>query len=177
VVASNWWILLAVNGVLPLLWLLLGRTPHAPASFWGRIVHPIVFLNRQVGHIELVLSTMDRLKMAVETTAAPDEEEIVADQKHRARSLFACLASQPDCGVAEDLASLDDEAYTNFLKRVAATPEGEKALACLAWAASDMQAHKATGTQISDALRCAFADPSMPGPAEYVASLEAFPCR
>jgi hypothetical protein len=123
------------------------------------------------------VSTMDRLKLTVETTTAPDENEILTEQKQRARSLFACLASQPDCGVAEDLASLNDDAYTNFLKRVAATPEGEKALACLAWAASDMQAHKATGMQISDAIRCAFDDPSLPGPAEYVVSLEAVPCR
>jgi hypothetical protein len=57
------------------------------------------------------------------------------------------------------------------------TPEGEKALACLAWAASDMQAHKATRMPIADALRCAFDAPSIPGPAEYVASLEAIPCR
>jgi hypothetical protein len=124
-----------------------------------------------------VVSPMDRLKMAVETTTAPDENEILTDQKQRARSLFACLASQPDCSVAEDLASLDDEAYTNLLKHVAATSEGEKALACLVWAASDMQAHKATGMQISDAIRCAFDDPILPGPAEYVASLEAIPCR
>jgi len=126
---------------------------------------------------EKVVSTLDRLKMAVETSAAPDEDEILTDQKRRARSLFACLAPQPDCAVAEDLASLDDEAYTNFLKRVAATPEGEKALACLAWAASDMQAHKADGMQISDALRCAFDDPSITGPTEYVASLEDVSCR
>jgi hypothetical protein len=122
-------------------------------------------------------STMDRLKMTVATAATLDENEILTDQKNRAHSLFACLASQPDCSVAEDLASLDDDAYTNFLKRVAATPDGEKALACLTWVASDMQAHKATGMQISDALRCAFDDPSMPGPREYVASLEGIPCR
>jgi hypothetical protein len=126
---------------------------------------------------EKVVSTKDRLKMALEAAAPPDEAEILADQRGRARSLFACLAPQPDCSVAEDLVALDDDAYTNFLKRTAATAEGEKALACLAWAASDMQAHKATGMQISDALRCAFDDPSLPGPAEYVASLEAIPCR
>jgi len=124
-----------------------------------------------------IVSTKDRLKMALESSAPPNEHRILAEQKSRARSLFACLATQPDCSVAEDLVSLDDDAYTNFLKRLAATAEGEKALACLAWAASDMQAHKATGMEISDAFRCAFDDPSMPGPAEFVASMEAIPCR
>ncbi|HJX54297.1 MAG TPA: hypothetical protein VJ801_16135 [Polyangia bacterium] len=127
---------------------------------------------------ERTVSTRERLKLAARSAAPLDEAEILADQKRRARALFACLtAAPPKCAVAEDLMSLDDDAYTALQKRVAATPEGETALACLAWAASAMQAHKATGMEISDALRCAFDDPSMPGPREYVASMEVIPCR
>jgi len=123
------------------------------------------------------VSTRDRLKMAVELPTPDDEDQILAKQKRQAQSLFACLAKPPDCKVAEDLTSLDDDAYTVFVKQMAATPEGEKALACLAWAVSAMQAHKATGMEISDALRCAFDDPSIPGPREYVISMEVVPCR
>jgi hypothetical protein len=125
---------------------------------------------------EKTVSTSDRLKMALESPAPADEDQILARQKRQARSLFACLA-KPDCSVAEDLMSLDDDAYTTFLKQMATTPAGEQALACLAWAASAMQAHKATGMEISDALRCAFDDPSIPGPREYVISIEVVPCR
>jgi len=127
---------------------------------------------------ERTVSSKERLKMAAESAAPLDETEILADQKRRARSLFACLTgAPPKCPVAEDLMSLDDDAYTALQTRVAATPEGETALACLAWAASDMQAHKATGMEMADALRCAFDDPSLAGPREYVASMEVIPCR
>jgi hypothetical protein len=126
---------------------------------------------------ERTVSTRERLKLAARSAAPPDEAEIIADQKRRARALFACLKPTPDCIVAQDLTSLDDDAYTSFLAGVSATPEGETALACLAWAASAMQAHKGTGMEISDALRCAFDDPTMPGPREYVASMEVIPCR
>jgi hypothetical protein len=126
---------------------------------------------------ERTVSTKDRLKMAAQSAAPADETEILVDQRRRARSLFACLTgAPPKCAVAEDLVSLDDDAYTALQKQMAATPEGETALACLAWAASAMQAHKATGMEISDALRCAFDDPSIPGPREYVASMEMIRC-
>jgi hypothetical protein len=51
--ASNWLILLAVNVVLALLWLLLGCTPRDPNTLLGKATPVLVFLNRQVGHIEL----------------------------------------------------------------------------------------------------------------------------
>ena len=126
---------------------------------------------------EKTVSTSDRLKMAAQAAAPADEDEILVAQKRRARSLFACLAPAPGCTVPEDLISLDDNTYTAFVKQMAATPEGERALACLAWAASAMQAHKGTGMEFADALRCAFDDPTVAGPIEFVASMEVVPCR
>jgi len=126
---------------------------------------------------ERTVSTKERLKMAAQAAAPADEDQILVEQKRRARSLFACLEPAPGCAVAEDLVSLDDDTYTAFLQRVSAKPGGETALACLAWAASDLQAHKGTGMEMSDALRCAFDDSTLPGPVEYVASMEVVPCR
>jgi hypothetical protein len=126
---------------------------------------------------ERTVSMKDRSRAAFEAAAPADEKEILAEQRRRARSLFACLAPAPGCPVSDDLISLDDDTYTAFLKRVSAAPEGEKALACLAWAASTMQAHKGTGMEFADALRCAFDDSTVAGPIEYVASMEVIPCR
>ena len=114
---------------------------------------------------------------------------ILADDK-RARALLACVCrdvgdpSQPNPhGVAIQAACakceppLKDEAYASIIKAVAEDPTREQELTCLAWAAADLQEHKAAGMTMADALRCAFDDPTLPPAQVAVASLEEIPCR
>jgi hypothetical protein len=56
-------------------------------------------------------------------------------------------------------------------------PSGVDELTCLAWAAAAVQSHKASGMTFSEALRCAFDDPSLPAAQEPTASLEARACH
>jgi len=50
-------------------------------------------------------------------------------------------------------------------------------LACVSWAAAAVQAHKASGMTMREALRCAFDDETLPAAQETVATLEERPCR
>jgi hypothetical protein len=50
-------------------------------------------------------------------------------------------------------------------------------LACFSWAAAAVQAHKASGMTMREALRCAFDDETLPAAQETVATLEERPCR
>ena len=60
----------------------------------------------------------------------------------------------------------------------ARTPaDWERELACLAWAASAVQAHKAGGMEMTDALRCAFDDGTITAAKDYVAVLKSRECR
>jgi hypothetical protein len=95
-------------------------------------------------------------------------------QERRAKKLLSCLCRNGDCKVPEH--PLHDEAYEAEIMARAQSPDGPEELACLGWAASAVQAHKAAGMQIADALRCAFDDPTMHAALESVAVLEEVSC-
>ena len=61
--------------------------------------------------------------------------------------------------------------------RESSAVENAAAGECLAWAAADLQQHKAAGMTMADALRCAFDDPTLPAAQVTVASREDVPCR
>jgi len=129
--------------------------------------------------LEREVSTWDRLKAVALSPVSRDEDDILKDQKRRARALFACLQPHPTCEVAPDLLTLDDTKYTALLEEMdRASGEASALIGCLAWAASAMQAHKAhREMEFADALRCAFDDSSIAGPVEYLVRVEDVPCR
>lgn len=116
---------------------------------------------------------------------------ILADNK-RARALLTCVCRDiPPVGAAPPNAHafaiqaacakreppLTGEAYAPIIKALAEDPTREQELTCLAWAAADLQEHKATGMTMADAIRCAFDDPTLPPAQITVASLEEISCR
>jgi hypothetical protein len=101
--------------------------------------------------------------------------KIKALQERRAKNLLSCVCRKGDCKVPDD--PFGNEAYEVELMARAGTPEGREELACLGWAASAVQAHKAVGMQMADALRCAFDDPTLRAAQESVAVLEDVPCE
>ena len=84
------------------------------------------------------------------------------------------MSRKGDCKVPEH--PFDNEAYEVEILARASSPEGPEELACLGWAASAVQAHKAAGMQMADALRCAFDDSTMQAAQESVAALEDVSC-
>ena len=54
---------------------------------------------------------------------------------------------------------------------------GQTELVCVSWAAAAVQAHKASGMTMREALRCAYDDETLPAAQETVATLEERPCR
>jgi hypothetical protein len=113
-------------------------------------------------------------------------EEIVRDQTRRAQRLLGCLCRGGRCPGfrADDDTILENARYQTLLEAMtAAAPneaerkERETELACVSWAAAAVQAHKASGMTMREALRCAYDDETLPAAQETVATLEERPCR
>lgn len=84
-----------------------------------------------------------------------------------------------ECAPIGDADPLDDDV---FAARIAQRlehggDEARKELACLSWAASALQQHKARGMTFASALRCAFDDQTIPAEQETVATLDRQPCQ
>jgi hypothetical protein len=131
--------------------------------------------------LERKTSLRERLDAAGKSHHSSDPERLAAEQTRRAESLFACVCRGGRCTVpAQPLA---DESYTALLTGLLAEPKREQAaanereLACLSWAASAIQEHKASGMTMADGLRCAFADTTLSAAREFVAVLELQPCQ
>jgi hypothetical protein len=80
------------------------------------------------------------------------------------------------CAAAEK-APLEQEAYASVIEELARDPSRQGELACLSWAASAVQQHKANGMTMADAIRCAFDDPTIAPAHVTVAASEDIPCR
>jgi hypothetical protein len=68
------------------------------------------------------------------------------------------------------------EAYAPAITELARDPDRRVELACLSWAASALQRHKAAGMTMADAIRCAFDDPTLPPAQVTVAVAEDVSC-
>jgi hypothetical protein len=111
-----------------------------------------------------------------------DPEELRYGEEIRARSLVRCVCRDPlpeGAGLlcASALrAPLDDEAYGAVIEALARDEKHQTEMTCLAWAASVVQQHKAAGMTMSDALHCAFVDPTLPPAQVTVAAAKDVPC-
>jgi hypothetical protein len=130
--------------------------------------------------LERTTTLRERLDAAGRSHHSSDPARLAAEQTRRAQNLFACVCRDGRCSVpARPLA---DEQYAALLTGLLADPRRERAaanereLACLSWAASVIQEHKATGMTMADGLRCAFADTTLSAAREFVAVLEDEPC-
>ena len=111
-----------------------------------------------------------------------DPRALKAIDNKRARALLRCLcrdvpAGQQPLGCGDLSRPLKGEHYFPVVKALAEDPAHQEELACLSWAASSLQAHKATGMTMADALRCAFDDPTLAPARVTVASAEEQACR
>jgi len=81
--------------------------------------------------------------------------------------------------IARDGDPLDDDVFARRIDQRLASggEEAAQELACLSWAASAQQLHKAMGMTFASALRCAFDDRTIPAAQESVATLDVQPCR
>jgi hypothetical protein len=89
------------------------------------------------------------------------------------------IAVAGQCAPLGDEDPLDDDVFTTrFAQRLSSGGEdARKELACLSWAASAQQQHKARGMTFASALRCAFDDQTIPAEQESVATLDRQPCQ
>lgn len=148
--------------------------------------------------LERELSTDQRLSALTLDATVDDPKALRAKQDQRARALLECVTRpmaprstpattagptpQPcpehrfdahlldDPLASEAYARVIDELATDDCHRLPAETSHQEELACLAWAASAVQAHKASGMTIASAIRCAFDDPSLPAAQVCVAS-------
>jgi hypothetical protein len=102
-----------------------------------------------------------------------DLEQRRAWQQTQARALLDCLCRDDACNarLADPLA---DPAYSEEVE--SATRARADELACLAWAASTLHAHKAHAPRMGEALRCAFDDPTLPAERIWTADQETRTC-
>jgi len=154
--------------------------------------------------LERNLPLVDRLKATVNYRGPATADEIKKGQVVRAHRLFSCLCRGKRCTPPPEAVRLEsDLAYHQFFlqamqagdpdphkrweplagaedagKRQDAARAGwEAELACLSWAAAAVQAHKAAGMTMADAIRCGFDDATLPPAKDYVAQLEARSCN
>jgi hypothetical protein len=108
-------------------------------------------------------------------------EAVQRDQRIRAARLGDCLCRDGRCALPADLLQdhLTAPAFEGRLGSAdpAAAAEAREELVCLSWAASVVQAHKAAGMKIADALRCGFLEGTLPPAKTFVASLEEDVCQ
>jgi hypothetical protein len=130
--------------------------------------------------LERTTTLRERLDAAGKSHHSSDPARLAAEQTRRAQNLFACVCRGGRCTVPAR--PLEDEQYSTLVTALLTDPKREQAaknereLACLSWAASVIQEHKATGMSMADGLRCAFADTTISAAREFVAVLEAEPC-
>ena len=154
--------------------------------------------------LERNLPLGDRLKATVNYRGPATADDIKKSQVLRAHRLFSCLCRGKRCTPPPEAVRLEsDLAYHQFFlqamqsgdpdpnkrwdtgggaedarKRQDAARAGwEAELSCLSWAAAAVQAHKAAGMTMADALRCGFDDATLPPAKDYVAHLEARSCN
>src|SRR3569623_794778 len=115
--------------------------------------------------------------------AAPACQDLVRGADADGTSGNSCDAQerpqsvQAPSGCADLAHPRKNERYYPIFMTLAEDPAHRDELACLAWAASSLQAHKAAGMTMADSLRCAFDDPSLPPAQVTVASAEEQACR
>ena len=131
-------------------------------------------------------SVQEKLAAIALLRGSTTPKEILDDQTKRTQRLLGCLCRGGRCPAfrADDDTILQDARYQAVLEgMVAAAPdEAERRarqieLACFSWAAASVQAHKASGMSMREALRCAFDDETLAAAQETVATLEERPCR
>jgi len=134
--------------------------------------------------LEHPLSLSDQIDGIARHGGPADPEELTLADVARARALLKCLcrsvpgdpAPPHDCPTVT-AQPLVQEAYASIIEALARRPERQAELTCLGWAAAALQEHKANGMTMSDALRCAFDDPTLPAAQVTVASSSEVPCR
>jgi hypothetical protein len=146
-------------------------------------------LARDCGELETPTSVRQRVEAVASFRGAFSPAEIRTEQSGRVAKLLACVCRERSpkpgkgsaraasyCQLPSDV--FRDEAYYPLVvERLKADDESVEELACLAWAASAVQDHKAAGMTFSEALRCAFDDASMPAAQASTESLEARACH
>jgi hypothetical protein len=137
--------------------------------------------NNSCDSLERPLSVEDQINGIVLHGGPSDPKQVKALDNKRARALLSCVCrdvvSGQVPGCAELARPLKDEHYFPIIRALAEDPAHQDEVACLAWAASSLQAHKATGMTMSDAIRCAFDDPTLPAAQVSVATSEDVACH
>ena len=120
--------------------------------------------------------TFNAKLQALQTYGGPSRPSKIKHlQERQTKNLLSCLCQNGDCKVPDH--PFENEAYEAEVMARAQSPGGPEELACLGWAASAVQAHKASGMQMADALRCAFDDATIQAAQEMVAVLEDVTCE
>jgi len=136
--------------------------------------------------LEREQSVQEKLGAIVLARGATTPEEILEEQTRRTQRLLGCLCRGGRCPKERllDPDILKEARYQRVLEgMVASAPSAEERdarrieLACFSWAAAAVQAHKASGMTMREALRCAYDDETLPAAQETVATLEERPCR
>lgn len=135
---------------------------------------------RDCGELERHSDLGDRLGALFSSSSPVEPDAIRRMQGARARRLMDCVCRHDGCPrLAPDADPLDDDLLMSRLETrlERGKEEAEKELACLSWAASAQQAHKAAGMTFASALRCAFDDRTLPAAQQPVATLDFVPCQ
>jgi hypothetical protein len=149
----------------------------------------------------------DAVRDLIGSSSPVDPTEIKKAQRQRAGRLLNCICRSsasgslvgppgtnrcagPDleapgipvtgvCAPLDGADPLDDDVFTSRIAQRLehGGAEARKELACLSWAASALQQHKARGMTFASALRCAFDDQTIPAEQESVATLDRQPCQ
>jgi len=132
--------------------------------------------------LERPLSIAAQISGIVAHGGPVDPDELWAIDNKRARALLRCVCRDvPGGKLPAQCAQLEEplagEHYFPIIKALAEDPARRDELACLSWAASSLQEHKATGMTMADALRCAFDDPTLAPARVTVATAEEQSCR
>jgi hypothetical protein len=132
--------------------------------------------------LERPLSTDEQVQGLVRHGGPQDPDDLKRSEEKRARALLRCICrpipnrpAPPACAHRETL--LDGEAYAPIVEAVARDGNRQPEVTCLAWAAAAVQAHKAAGMKMADAIRCAFDDPTLPAAQVTVAAREDVTCH
>jgi hypothetical protein len=132
--------------------------------------------------LERPLSIDAQIEGIVQHGGPVDPRALKAIDNKRARALLRCVcrdvpAGQAPLGCGDLSRPLKGEHYFPIIKALAEDPAHQEEVACLSWAASSLQAHKAAGMTMADALRCAFDDPTLAPAQVTVAAAEEQACR
>lgn len=113
----------------------------------------------------------------------PDDPRALKDlDEQSARALLRCLCRPEEPNTVPTTceqaltAPLNGDTYAPIIDAIARAPSRREELACLAWAAADVQAHRARGMTMSDGIRCAFDDRTLPAAQVTVASATHLAC-